>query len=119
MSIPESRTRPGARIGLVLQTTGGHDELTVEELLRHFAGYYPDSRDPDEVMRAVGLDEKRRTRSRHLSGGQRRRLDVALGILGRPDLLFLDEPITGFDRRHAGSSGVSSTPSPTAGRRSF
>src|SRR5215204_1415135 len=85
------------RIGIVLQTTGGHDELTVEELLRHFAGYYPDSRDPDEVMRAVGLDEKRRTRSRHLSGGQRRRLDVALGILGRPDLLFLDEPTTGFD----------------------
>ena len=86
-----------ARIGIVLQTTGGHDELTVEELVRHFAGYYPDSRDPDEVMHAVGLDEKRRTRSRHLSGGQRRRLDVALGILGRPELLFLDEPTTGFD----------------------
>ncbi|HEU0214538.1 MAG TPA: ABC transporter ATP-binding protein [Jiangellaceae bacterium] len=86
-----------ARIGIVLQTTGGHNELTVEELVRHFAGYYPDSRDPDEVMHAVGLDEKRRTRSRHLSGGQRRRLDVALGILGRPELLFLDEPTTGFD----------------------
>ncbi|MBD0293248.1 MAG: ABC transporter ATP-binding protein [Jiangellaceae bacterium] len=86
-----------SRIGIVLQTTGGHDELTVEELVRHFAGYYPDVRDPDEVIRAVGLDEKRRTRSRHLSGGQRRRLDVALGILGRPELLFLDEPTTGFD----------------------
>jgi ABC-2 type transport system ATP-binding protein len=86
-----------ARIGIVLQTTGGHDELTVEELVRHFAGYYPDARDPNEVMHAVGLDEKHRTRSRHLSGGQRRRLDVALGILGRPEVLFLDEPTTGFD----------------------
>ena len=86
-----------SRIGIVLQTTGGHDELTVEELVRHFARYYPNARDPDEVIGAVGLDDKRRTRARHLSGGQRRRLDVALGILGRPDLLFLDEPTTGFD----------------------
>jgi ABC-2 type transport system ATP-binding protein len=86
-----------ARIGIVLQTTGGHDELTVEELVRHFAGYYPEARDPDEVIDAVGLAGKRGTRARHLSGGQRRRLDVALGILGRPELLFLDEPTTGFD----------------------
>ncbi|MGH8775953.1 MAG: ABC transporter ATP-binding protein [Jiangellaceae bacterium] len=86
-----------ARIGIVLQSTGGHDELTVEELVRHFAGYYPRARDPEDVIRAVGLDAKRGTRSRHLSGGQRRRLDVALGILGRPELLFLDEPTTGFD----------------------
>ena len=86
-----------SRIGIVLQTTGGHDELTVDELVRHFARYYPDARDPGEVISAVGLDEKRRTRARHLSGGQRRRLDVALGILGRPELLFLDEPTTGFD----------------------
>jgi len=94
-SVPNADWR--SRIGIVLQTTGGHDELTVEELIRHFARYYPDSRDPGEVMHAVGLDDKRRTRSRHLSGGQRRRLDVALGILGRPELLFLDEPTTGFD----------------------
>ncbi|WP_146605012.1 ABC transporter ATP-binding protein [Jiangella anatolica] len=93
--------RPGAgwraRIGIVLQSSGGHDELTVQELVHHFAGYYPDARDPDEVIAAVGLDEKRATRARHLSGGQRRRLDVALGILGNPALLFLDEPTTGFD----------------------
>ena len=86
-----------SRLGIVLQSTGGHDELTVDELLHHFAGYYPRARDPEEVLAAVGLQDKRRTRSRHLSGGQRRRLDVALGILGRPDLLFLDEPTTGFD----------------------
>jgi ABC-2 type transport system ATP-binding protein len=86
-----------ARIGIVLQSSGGHDELTVAEVVRHFAGYYPDARDPDDVIAAVGLDDKRGTRIRHLSGGQRRRLDVALGILGRPDLLFLDEPTTGFD----------------------
>ncbi|TDE15042.1 ABC transporter ATP-binding protein [Jiangella asiatica] len=85
------------RIGIVLQSSGGHDEITVEELVGHFAGYYPGARDPDEVIAAVGLDEKRRTRARHLSGGQRRRLDVALGILGHPALLFLDEPTTGFD----------------------
>jgi ABC-2 type transport system ATP-binding protein len=86
-----------AHIGIVLQSTSGSDELTVAELVHNFAGYYPDPRDPDEVIAAVGLEDKRRTRSRHLSGGQRRRLDVALGILGRPRLLFLDEPTTGFD----------------------
>ncbi|WP_116952763.1 ABC transporter ATP-binding protein [Jiangella endophytica] len=94
-----ARPDPGwrARIGIVLQSSGGHDELSVQELVHHFAGYYPDARDPDEVIAAVGLDEKRATRARHLSGGQRRRLDVALGILGSPALLFLDEPTTGFD----------------------
>jgi ABC-2 type transport system ATP-binding protein len=86
-----------SRIGLVLQSSGGHDELTVSELVRHFALYYPSPRDPDLVIESVGLTEKRGTRTRHLSGGQRRRLDVALGILGQPELLFLDEPTTGFD----------------------
>jgi ABC-2 type transport system ATP-binding protein len=85
------------RIGIVLQSTTENAELTVEEMVRHFARYYPDPRDPDEVIAAVGLEEKRRSRTRALSGGQRRRLDVALGIVGRPDLLFLDEPTTGFD----------------------
>jgi ABC-2 type transport system ATP-binding protein len=86
-----------ARIGIVLQSSAENVELTVEEMVRHFARYYPDPKDPDEVIAAVGLDEKRRARTRALSGGQRRRLDVALGIVGRPALLFLDEPTTGFD----------------------
>jgi ABC-2 type transport system ATP-binding protein len=86
-----------ARIGIVLQSTSESAELTVEEMVRHVALYYPDPRDPDEVVEAVGLSEQRRMRTRALSGGQRRRLDVALGIVGRPELLFLDEPTTGFD----------------------
>jgi ABC-2 type transport system ATP-binding protein len=85
------------RIGIVLQTANDQAELTVSELVHHFARYYPDPRDPDQVMDAVGLTDKAGTRTRQLSGGQRRRLDVALGILGRPELLFLDEPTTGFD----------------------
>ena len=72
-------------------------DLTVEESVTHFAGYYPRPRDVDEVIEWVGLTEKRKTRGSNLSGGQRRRLDVALGIIGRPELLFLDEPTTGFD----------------------
>ena len=85
------------RIGIVLQTANDQAELTVAELVRHFARYYPDPRDPDELIAAVGLTDKAGTRTRQLSGGQRRRLDVALGIVGRPELLFLDEPTTGFD----------------------
>ncbi|NTW40133.1 MAG: ABC transporter ATP-binding protein [Cellulomonadaceae bacterium] len=86
-----------SRIGIVLQSTGDHAELTVAELVHHFAGYYPGARDADEVIAAVGLTDKAKARTRELSGGQRRRLDVALGIVGRPELLFLDEPTTGFD----------------------
>jgi ABC-2 type transport system ATP-binding protein len=69
----------------------------VRELLQAQASYFADPRDPDEVLELVGLTEKARVRGRSLSGGQRRRLDVALGIVGRPTLLFLDEPTTGFD----------------------
>jgi ABC-2 type transport system ATP-binding protein len=86
-----------ARLGIVLQATADVAELRPAEVVHHLASYYPDPRDPDEVLRLVGLWEQRRTLARDLSGGQRRRLDVALGIVGRPDLLFLDEPTTGFD----------------------
>lgn len=86
-----------ARVGMVLQDVAVGSESTVEELVAHHALFYPAPRDVDEVIAAVGLEEKRRTRARHLSGGQRRRLDVALGVVGRPELLFLDEPTTGFD----------------------
>jgi ABC-2 type transport system ATP-binding protein len=86
-----------ARVGIVLQSVADHSELTVRETVRHFAGDYPRPRDPDEVIETVGLTGSAGQRTRLLSGGQRRRLDVALGILGRPELLFLDEPTTGFD----------------------
>ncbi|MEU7872767.1 ABC transporter ATP-binding protein [Dactylosporangium sp. NPDC049140] len=86
-----------ARIGVVLQTAADAAELTVRESVRHYGGYYPSRRDPDEVIAAVGLEGKAGARVRTLSGGQRRRLDVALGIVGRPELVFLDEPTTGFD----------------------
>jgi len=85
------------RIGIVCQSTQEAAELTVEEMVRHFSLYYARPRDPDEVIATCGLQEKRRSRIRALSGGQRRRLDVALGIIGGPELLFLDEPTTGFD----------------------
>jgi ABC-2 type transport system ATP-binding protein len=85
------------RIGIVLQQVGDLAELTVRESLAHFAGYYPDPRPVDEVLERVGLGAKADARGRTLSGGQRRRLDVGLGIIGRPELLFLDEPTTGFD----------------------
>ena len=85
------------RIGIVLQTSGGLDLLTPREVLRSTARAYRRPRDVDEVLTAVGLDEKADDRIVGLSGGQRRRLDVGLGIVGDPDLLFLDEPTTGFD----------------------
>ena len=85
------------RIGIVLQSTADAGDLTVIETLAHFAKYYSKARDVDEVITSVGLDEKRNALIRTLSGGQRRRLDVGLGIIGSPELLFLDEPTTGFD----------------------
>ncbi|HEX4443814.1 MAG TPA: ABC transporter ATP-binding protein [Galbitalea sp.] len=86
-----------ARLGIVLQDTGEEGQYTVREQLTEFAGYYSNPRDVDEVIASVGLEEKSKTLIRKLSGGQRRRVDVALGIIGRPELLFLDEPTTGFD----------------------
>src|ERR671915_447888 len=85
------------RIGIVLQSAGIDRELTVGEVVALFGGYYPRPRDPGEVIELVGLGEKRDARCRTLSGGQQRRLDLALGIVGDPDLIFLDEPTTGFD----------------------
>ncbi|NUR28417.1 MAG: ABC transporter ATP-binding protein, partial [Catenulispora sp.] len=86
-----------ARIGVVLQEARDFTMLRVGEAVRQFGAYYPAHRDPDEVLAAVGLTEQARTLTSRLSGGQRRRLDVALGIVGGPELLFLDEPTTGFD----------------------
>ncbi len=85
------------RIGIVLQSAADAGDLTVIETVQHFSGYYSNPRNVDEVLAAVGLEEKSGALIRNLSGGQRRRLDVALGIIGSPELLFLDEPTTGFD----------------------
>jgi ABC-2 type transport system ATP-binding protein len=93
-----------SRIGIVLQSAGVEHYLTVAEVVDLYRGYYPRPRDRNEVLRLVGLEDRPNVRVGKLSGGQRRRLDVALGICGNPDLLFLDEPTTGFDpaaRRHA------------------
>jgi ABC-2 type transport system ATP-binding protein len=86
-----------AKLGIVLQNASDMADLTVQETVTQFARYYPNPADPELVIAAVGLTEKSRSRNGKLSGGQRRRLDVALGIIGNPDVLFLDEPTTGFD----------------------
>jgi ABC-2 type transport system ATP-binding protein len=86
-----------ARIGVVPQDTGSFDELTVREIVRSFACFYPAPLPADEVIELVGLAGKAGSRARTLSGGQQRRLDVALGIIGDPELVFLDEPTTGLD----------------------
>ena len=92
---------PGAefrqRIGVVLQQSDLWPNLTVQEVHRAFAGYYEHARDVDEVIELVGLNEKRGSRVKQLSGGQKRRLDLGVALVGDPDLIFLDEPTTGFD----------------------
>ncbi len=85
------------RIGIVLQEEGIDPVLTVYEAVELYSAAYPRPRDPDECIELVGLSEKRDARVETLSGGQRRRLDLALGIAGDPELIFLDEPTTGFD----------------------
>ena len=85
------------KIGVVLQSSSLYDTLTVREHLSHFAGYYERPREVDEVIGVVGLAEKRDERVRTLSGGQRRRLDLGLALIGDPEVIFLDEPTTGFD----------------------
>ncbi len=85
------------RIGIVLQSSGVEAEFTVREVVELYGGCYRNPRPLDEVVSLVGLDEKVDARVGSLSGGQRRRVDLALGIVGRPELLFLDEPTTGFD----------------------
>jgi len=85
------------QIGIVLQSTNDAADLSVLETISHFANYYEKPRDVKQVIKEVGLEEKVNAKVRELSGGQRRRLDVALGIIGSPELLFLDEPTTGFD----------------------
>lgn len=85
------------RIGIVLQETGVEPYLTVRETVELYSGYYPHPRPLEEILELVGLAEQRDTAVRRLSGGQQRRLDVAVGLAGDPDLLFLDEPTTGFD----------------------
>jgi ABC-2 type transport system ATP-binding protein len=93
-----------ARIGIVLQSSAVYPVLSVRETLDLFAGYYPHPRRSEEVIELVGLTDKAGARVRTLSGGQLRRLDLALALVGDPELIFLDEPTTGFDpaaRRHA------------------
>jgi ABC-2 type transport system ATP-binding protein len=99
---PDRRLRE--RMGIVLQSTGIDPFLTVRETVRMYSGYYPHPRPVDEILEVVGLVPKRDERVNRLSGGQQRRLDVAIALAGDPELLFLDEPTTGFDpgaRRNA------------------
>ncbi|MFE1292139.1 ABC transporter ATP-binding protein [Streptomyces sp. NPDC058751] len=97
-SDPATATRAWrSRVGIVWQDESAPAELTVGETVRHFSCYYPNPRAPEEVIALVGLEAKAGSRIKSLSGGQRRRLDVALGVIGGPELLLLDEPTTGFD----------------------
>jgi ABC-2 type transport system ATP-binding protein len=95
------------RVGIVLQEAAAQAELTVAEVLTMYGRYYPRRRQPAELLELVGLEGRADDRVKLLSGGQKRRLDLALALVGDPDLLFLDEPTTGFDpsaRRHAWST---------------
>jgi ABC-2 type transport system ATP-binding protein len=95
---PQQRARElRSRVGIVLQSSGIYRHVKVREVLEHFAGFYPDPRDVDEVIELAGLRGKEEARTRTLSGGQLRRLDFALALVGDPELIFLDEPTTGFD----------------------
>jgi ABC-2 type transport system ATP-binding protein len=95
---PERRPRDlRRRTGIVLQSTGMYRHITVREALAHWARFYPHPRDVDEVLSLAGLDEKADALARTLSGGQMRRLDFGLALVGDPELIFLDEPTTGFD----------------------
>ena len=94
------------RIGIVLQETAIEEQLTIAEAIDTYGSMYPNRRPTEELIELVGLEEKKDARIRTLSGGQRRRLELALGIAGDPEIIFLDEPTTGFDpsaRRHAWS----------------
>ena len=95
---PEDRDRrQQERIGIVLQSCGFYKRASVREAVEHFAKAYPKPRDPGETIALVGLEDKADEHTKHLSGGQRRRLDLALALVGDPELVFLDEPTTGFD----------------------
>jgi ABC-2 type transport system ATP-binding protein len=95
---PASRNRDlQQRVGIVLQSSGFYPRVTVREAVQHFGKAYHRPRDADETIQLVGLSEKADARTRELSGGQRRRLDLALALVGDPELVFLDEPTTGFD----------------------
>jgi len=95
---PQTRDRAlQQKIGIVLQSSGFYPRVTVNEAVRHFASLYSSPRDPDETIRLAGLEGKEDARAIELSGGQRRRLDLALALVGDPELVFLDEPTTGFD----------------------
>ncbi|HSK25089.1 MAG TPA: ABC transporter ATP-binding protein [Egicoccus sp.] len=106
------------RIGIVLQEAGFDEEQTVRELVEMHAGLYPRQADAEQLIALVGLDEKTDARVKTLSGGQRRRLDLALGLAGDPDVLFLDEPTTGFDPPHDARPGSWSSDCADSARRS-